>query len=194
MRIIKYLPNTLSISRIILAISLLFITALSPLFLVIYTMAGITDMIDGPIARKLNAVTPLGANLDGIADYTFTAIGIFRIVPALRPHPILVVIIVTMIVVMKGTGMIVGYIRYKQLMMMHTYGAKAGAMLAFLFPLVISITGFDVNILAVFLGLYAFLFLSEEIIINMILPEPNRDICGLREALRFRREKLTTNE
>ena len=99
-----------------------------------------------------------------------------------------------MLVVMKGAGMIVGYIRYKQLMMMHTYGAKMGAMLAFLFPLVIFITGFDENILAIFLGLYVFLFLSEEIIINMILPEPNRDICGIRQALRFRREKLTSNE
>jgi CDP-diacylglycerol--glycerol-3-phosphate 3-phosphatidyltransferase len=151
-------------------------------------------MIDGPIARKLNAVTPLGANLDGIADYTFVAIGIFRIVPALDLYPMLVAVIVTMVVVMKGAGMIVGYIRYKQLMMMHTYGAKTGAMLVFLFPLVIFVTGFDENVLAIFLALYVFLFLSEEIIINMILPEPNRDICGLREALRFRREKLTPNE
>jgi len=186
---IKYIPNALSISRIILAISLLFIPALSPLFLAVYVVAGVTDMIDGPIARKLDAVTSLGANLDGIADYTFTAIGIFTIVPALKPHPTVVIIIVAMIIVMKGTGMIVGFIRYRQLMMMHTYGAKTGAMLAFLFPLVISVTGFDVNIMAVFLGLYVFLFLTEEIIINLILPEPNRDICGLKDAIRFRREK-----
>lgn len=192
MRIMKHVPNALSVTRIILALSLLIIPALTPLFLIIYTIAGITDMIDGPIARKFNVTSSLGANLDGTADYTFVAVGIVRIVPELLRNgglsPVLVAIIVIMLVIMKGAGMAVGYIRYKQLMMMHTYGAKTGAMLAFLFTPFLFITGIDVNFLASLLGIYVFLFLAEEIVINLVMPEPNRDVVGLYQALQIRRE------
>jgi len=196
MAIIKYVPNTLSIMRIILSSSLLVLWlllpagfVLSPLFLVIYTFAGITDMIDGPIARKFNVVTPLGANLDGIADYFFVAIAIFLIVPALNIYPVLIVTIVVMLILMKGAAIFIGYIRHKQVIMLHTYGAKTGAMLAFLLPLIIHFTGFDENILVVFMGMYVFLFLSEEILVNTVSAEADRDVTSLRQAWKVRKEK-----
>jgi len=164
------------------------------MFLIIYTIAGITDMIDGPIARKFNVASQLGANLDGIADYTFVAIALILIIPALNFSPLLIAIIVIGFVLLKVIGMIVGYIRYKQLMMMHTYGAKLGALLAFLFPLFYHFSGFDENIIIIFLGIYVYLFLIEEIVINTVLPEPNRDIKGLYQALQIRRQMKTGNE
>jgi CDP-diacylglycerol--glycerol-3-phosphate 3-phosphatidyltransferase len=192
----KYIPNALSISRIILALSLLFITPLSFLFLVVYTIAGITDMIDGPIARKFNVTSPLGANLDGIADYTFVGVAIFRILPVIidRFNMILVIIVLTGLIVLKVAGMILGYIRYRQLMMMHTYAAKTAAMLAFLFPLVLVGLGLDENLLLFFLGIYIYLFLLEEIAINLVMPEPRRDITGIYEAINIMRQKQAENE
>jgi CDP-diacylglycerol--glycerol-3-phosphate 3-phosphatidyltransferase len=100
----------------------------------------------------------------------------------------LVVIIVAMIIIMKGAGMIVGYIRYKQLMMMHTYASKTGAMVCFLFPLVLIATGLNENVLVIFLAAYVYLFLLEEILINMVMPEPRRDIKGLYQAIQIRRQ------
>ncbi|MCL1877661.1 MAG: CDP-alcohol phosphatidyltransferase family protein [Defluviitaleaceae bacterium] len=188
----RHVPNILSVTRIVLAGSLLVLSfvltnfVLSPLFILIYTVAGITDMLDGPIARKFNAVTPLGANLDGAADYTFTAVALVLVVPQLGLN-ILSVAIILGFVLLKLLGMIVGYIRYKQLMMMHTYAAKTGAMLAFLVPLILFVTGIHANLLVIFVGTYVYLFLLEEIVINIILPEPKRDVTGLYEAIQIRR-------
>ncbi len=74
------LPNILSAFRIIsvpILILLLILTKLkfSPLILWssfgVYTLACLTDFLDGYIARKYNFVSPAGALLDEIADKLF---------------------------------------------------------------------------------------------------------------------------
>jgi len=199
MKIIKYVPNVLSVLRIILALSLLFIPVaadgeLLPLFLTVYIIAGITDMIDGPLARKFKVTSELGANLDGIADYTFIAVALFRLVPVLNFDLPLVISLIAVFALLKIIGMLVGYIRYKQLMMMHTYAAKTGAFLAFLFPLAYHYSRLDENTIIIFLALYVYAFLIEEIAINMVMPEPRRDISSFRHAWKIRREMMAKNE
>ena len=182
----KYVPNTLSSLRILLAASLFFIPALSPLFLIVYSAAGVTDLIDGPIARKFNATTKIGANLDGIADYFFVAAALITIIPALDFNTRSIVIVIGF-VVLKVIGMIVGYVHYRQLMMMHTYASKGGALFALLFPLILQ-TGLGENTIMLFLGIVVYLFLLEEIAINIVMPKPKRDIKGIYEAVRIRRQ------
>lgn len=78
----KNVPNEITIFRILLSISLFFIKPFSSLFLVIYLLCGFSDMIDGYIARKMNATSKLGAILDSIADVVFiisAAITIFQL-------------------------------------------------------------------------------------------------------------------
>jgi CDP-diacylglycerol--glycerol-3-phosphate 3-phosphatidyltransferase len=191
MNFIKYVPNILSVSRIFLALTLLFIPALSPLFLIIYTLAGITDMIDGPIARKFNVTSNLGANLDGMADYIFAIVAVVRIVPVLELNTLSIVIIVWAIS-LKAIGLIVGYVNFRQLSLVHTYGNKSGAVLLLLFPLFQ--VAVNENIVVLFLGAYATMFLLEEVAINAVLPEPTRNINGIWQALRIRKEKLGQDE
>ena len=67
----KNIPNILSIFRIILVP--FFVYAFLgleniPLACGIYILAGLTDVIDGHIARKYNLITKLGIVLDPIAD------------------------------------------------------------------------------------------------------------------------------
>lgn len=65
-------PNTLSLSRVLLGISVLFWWQFdSYLTLAIIALAGITDGLDGWLARHLNQRTPLGVQLDPIADKLF---------------------------------------------------------------------------------------------------------------------------
>lgn len=49
---------------ILCSILMLFFPALSPAFYALYLSAGITDMIDGTVARKTNTVTEFGSKLD----------------------------------------------------------------------------------------------------------------------------------
>jgi len=194
----KYIPNALSIIRILLSFSLLLlvtvfsvITAMSPAFLVIYVITGITDMIDGPLARKLNAVTPMGANLDGLADVVFALMAVITITPILYFNLLSVALIIC-VFILKFAGMIVGYVRFRQLTMLHTYANKIGAIALFMFPLFLLV--FNENTAVVILAIVCFIFLSEETVINSILPEPNRDIKGLHHALQIRRQKKAENE
>lgn len=80
----NFILNLLATLRLVSCIPLLFFRALSPGFIIAYIFAGITDMLDGFLARKLDAATPFGAKYDSIADLTFAVICLVRILPILE--------------------------------------------------------------------------------------------------------------
>ncbi len=75
---LKTLPNMLSISRLILIPAMLipaYYIQDEPqarfVFLIMFIIIGVTDKLDGTLARYLNQTTALGAKLDTIADMVF---------------------------------------------------------------------------------------------------------------------------
>lgn len=87
-KIKKYIPNTLTISRIILTpiIMATFISnnLLLTLILTIYSLT--TDFLDGFLSRKWNVTSKLGALLDQIAD---KVLGISALIISIKYVPIL---------------------------------------------------------------------------------------------------------
>jgi CDP-diacylglycerol---glycerol-3-phosphate 3-phosphatidyltransferase len=75
---LKQVPNILTFGRLVLTILFLGMLLYSPcapnrtLLLdtafTIFVIAGLTDIIDGPVARKLNVASKLGRMLDPLAD------------------------------------------------------------------------------------------------------------------------------
>lgn len=75
---LKQIPNILTFGRLVLAVLFLSMLFHSPraqnktlLFdtsLAIFVVAGLTDIFDGPIARKLNIATKFGRMLDPLVD------------------------------------------------------------------------------------------------------------------------------
>jgi len=59
----KHIANIITDSRIVFSIALLFFPPLSSAFFVLYAAAGLTDMIDGTVARKTNTVSDFGEDL-----------------------------------------------------------------------------------------------------------------------------------
>lgn len=64
----KQCANILSAARIIAAILLFFLDEIKAPFIIIYGFCGLTDFVDGKLARKLNITSTLGAALDTIGD------------------------------------------------------------------------------------------------------------------------------
>jgi len=68
----KRIPNLLSASRIALCLPLLMVDAMTVPFWVLYLIAGLTDMLDGFLARRWGAESRLGARLDSLTEFLHT--------------------------------------------------------------------------------------------------------------------------
>ena len=79
----KRLPNDISAFRIAGSIGLLFCDVSGLPFWVLYALCGISDMVDGWLARKLHAETKAGAILDSVSDIVFVACCAIRLLPVL---------------------------------------------------------------------------------------------------------------
>jgi len=83
------LPNILSLLRIILVpvIVIFLIQGSYAKALIVFVIAGLTDALDGALARLLNKQTKLGSFLDPLADKillstSFIALAIFSLIPS----------------------------------------------------------------------------------------------------------------
>lgn len=85
--VLKYLPNALSLSRVVMSLSLLFITPMSPVFIAIYITAFVTDCIDGTIARRLGVCSTLGKNLDSLGDLLLVGVVLIVVMPWMELSP-----------------------------------------------------------------------------------------------------------
>jgi len=77
---LKWIPNILTFSRFVLTVIFLVMILYSPdvapesqtrfldIAFVLFVIAGLTDMIDGAVARKLNVASKFGRMLDPLAD------------------------------------------------------------------------------------------------------------------------------
>ena len=65
------IPNIVTILRILGTLALLFVPFASKQFYIIYIFCGITDVLDGFLARQLKVSSDLGSKLDSISDLVF---------------------------------------------------------------------------------------------------------------------------
>ncbi|MHC4123482.1 MAG: CDP-alcohol phosphatidyltransferase family protein, partial [Planctomycetota bacterium] len=77
---IKQIPNILTLGRFVLTIIFLLMVLYSPhlskvdpsrfidIAFVLFVLAGLTDMVDGTIARKLGVTSKFGRIMDPLAD------------------------------------------------------------------------------------------------------------------------------
>ena len=129
----KHIANIITGSRIVFSIAILFIPPLSPLFYVLYGAAGLTDMIDGTVARKTNTVSAFGARLDTIADFIFVAVCQIKLLPILY-IPIWLYIWIGVIALIKIINTIPVVVMQKKWIAPHTVMNKITGALCFLLP------------------------------------------------------------
>ena len=135
----KNMANYISISRVIMSIMLLIPDTFSIAFSIIYIYCGISDMLDGFIARKSKNESKLGDRLDSVSDIIFIIVAIIKILPALNLSKGIIIWTV-IIALIKVTNVICAYICYKKLVLPHTIANKITGFILFITPFIIANT------------------------------------------------------
>lgn len=127
------IADIITLSRILFSILLLVFSPCSYPFAVLYLLCGITDMLDGFIARKLHTESEKGARLDSTADLIFAVIYAVRILPLLSV-PYWIWAWTAVIAIIKITGIVIAGRKTKKLSIEHSFGNKLTGILLFLLP------------------------------------------------------------
>jgi CDP-diacylglycerol--glycerol-3-phosphate 3-phosphatidyltransferase len=128
------MANIITVIRLLCSVALLFCQFPSPAFYVLYVTAGITDMIDGAVARKTNTVSEFGAKLDTAADFVFVAVCLIKLIPSLD-IPKWLYVWIAVIALVKGINIVSGYVMRKEFVAVHSVMNKVTGILLFLLPL-----------------------------------------------------------
>ena len=130
----KNIANIITGSRIIFSLPLLFIPLSSAWFYVFYLFCGLTDMIDGAIARKTGAVSNFGAKLDTVADFVFMFVCSIKILPLMH-LPIWLWVWIIIVALIKIFNIALVVIHKKKLISIHSVLNKTTGFALFLLPL-----------------------------------------------------------
>ena len=142
------MANTITFFRITASIVLLFCPVFSPAFYVFYIVAGVSDMLDGFVARKTNTASRFGARLDTIADFVLVVVCLIKLLPILR-IPAWLYAWIGIIALIKVVNIISGFIVQKRFVTVHSVMNKATGALLFLLPLTISTVPVKTSVIVV---------------------------------------------
>ena len=132
------MANVITGLRILVSVALLFCPVFSPIFYVMYLIAGLSDMADGIIARKTNSVSEFGSRFDSIADFVFVAVCLIKILPVMD-IPIWLYIWTAVIALIRSLNIMTGYALQKRFVAVHSTMNKVTGVLLFMLPLTLSI-------------------------------------------------------
>ena len=132
----KRIPNLLSMSRIVLCLPLLLVDAMTVPFWVLYLIAGITDILDGFLARRWEVESKFGARLDSLADFVFVIAVGYKLFPYMK-LPTALWMMIGFIALVKTVNAISSYMVRHRIKNLHTKANKLTGFLLFIGMMVI---------------------------------------------------------
>ena len=175
--------NIADIITLIRMVGTLFLLMLKPLslaFFWVYALTGLTDVLDGWIARKTKTTSDFGARLDSIADLVFYAVmltGIFPILFEKLPSEIWYVVAVVLCI--RILAYVIAVIKYRLFASLHTYLNKFTGAAVFLIPFSL-ITDYTVAFCWIVSGV-AMAASIEELVIHI----RRKDYCSNVKSILF---------
>ena len=130
----KHLANIITSLRIMGSVVLLLFDISSFPFYITYLLCGFSDMIDGAIARRMGAVSKLGARLDTVADFIFMFACSLKILPIMN-IPIWLWVWTIIVALIKIFNITLIFVRKKRLISIHSVLNKITGFALFLLPL-----------------------------------------------------------
>jgi len=171
----KHVPNIISVFRILGTVILLFIEPFSVVFFILYAFCGLTDVMDGYVARKYDATSEIGSKLDSIADILYYGVMVIRILPVLlKVLPAYLWYMFWSVIFVRFVSYMIAAIRYRCLAAHHTYLNKVSGFFAFLTPFFARtpiLVGF-----CIILGLVTMIAALEEVVMHVKYKEYRPDL------------------
>ncbi len=131
------MANIITGIRIVISVVLLFCPVFSPVFYIFYITAGVTDMVDGAVARRTGTVSEFGSRLDTVADIVFVAVCLMKLLPVLH-FSVWIYIWIGIIVFIKVVNIAAGFFSQKEFISVHSIMNKVTGVLLFVFPLTLA--------------------------------------------------------
>ncbi len=119
-----------------MSIVLLIPETFSIAFYIIYIYCGISDMLDGFVARKSKNESKIGARLDSVSDIIFVVVAMIKILPILNLTNGIIIWGVVIILI-KIVNVICSYIYHKKIVFLHTIANKITGFILFIAPFII---------------------------------------------------------
>lgn len=130
----KHAATIITGIRMLLTFFLLFTIPLTSTFFLLYISCGISDVLDGFIARKTHTTSSTGAILDSLADTFFLIVVVIKIIPVVT-LPTWLWSWALIVLLLRLLAYLIGFIRHRQFISLHTYLNKLTGLLLFLSPL-----------------------------------------------------------
>lgn len=172
----KNIANVLTASRLFFAAGMVLALPFSAAFWGCYLGGGISDLLDGLVARRLHIQSDSGAKLDSAADLVFAA-AIAVVVVRSVPLPAWLWVCAGCIAAVRLAGYGVGFVKFHTFSALHTYANKATGALIFAFPLLYALLGLTAS--GVILCAAALFSAAEELAITVSSPTLNRNCKGI---------------
>jgi len=172
---VKKIIMSLTVSRMIAGAALLFVVPLSAVFFIIYIWCIISDIADGPLARKFKVTSNLGALLDSAADFFVAMVILYILIPLLDFAPWMLAMVVIVLGI-RFVAFSIGFYKYRTFTMLHTYANKGAGVILAIFPLVFGALG--LTLAFSFAAIAALLSALEELFITVRSKELDRNITS----------------
>lgn len=130
----RHLANGLTLSRSLVSVMMIAFPVSTLPFWILYLWGGISDMLDGAVARLTGSASKSGAILDSVSDIVFFMVCLIKFLPYLH-LPLWMWVWTGLIALLKITGITIGWMRHHRLLMPHTVWNKITGLLLFALPL-----------------------------------------------------------
>lgn len=164
-----WIPNLITCLRIFGAIILLFLSPLGTSFYIVYSVCGISDVVDGFLARRLGTSGPFGAKLDSVSDLLFYTVFLVRLLPRLRKAlPCWIWFAVAAVVFIRLCSYLTAAFRLKEFSARHTILNKISGVLVFGIGIAILSNWFIYY--CAFVCFVTFIASTEELVLQLSAP------------------------